>query len=67
MNRREPKPLIANRTSIGPSERYHVKYLKHGYIQLRAVADNRWVTAPHRGSQLLIASRATAGRAQTDG
>ena len=59
------KPLIANRTSIGPSEQYHVKYLRHGYIQLRAEANNRWVTAPHGGSQELTASSATAGRAQT--
>jgi hypothetical protein len=59
------KPLIANRTRIGPSEQYHVKYLRHGYIQLRAEANNRWVTAPHGGSKPLIASSATAGRAQT--
>jgi parallel beta-helix repeat protein len=59
------KPLIANRTRIGPSEQYHVKYLRHGYIQLRAEANNRWVTASHGGSKLLIASSATAGRAQT--
>jgi parallel beta-helix repeat protein len=58
------RPLIANRTSIGSWEQYHVKYLSHGYIQLRAV-NNRWVTAPHGGSQLLIASSLTAGRAQT--
>jgi hypothetical protein len=59
------RPLIANRTSTGPSEQYRVKYLRHGYIQLRAVADNRWVTAAHGGRGLLIASSARAGRAQT--
>ena len=42
-----------------------MKYLKHGYIRLRSDADNRWVTAPHGGRGLLIASSARAGRAQT--
>ena len=54
------RPLTANRTSIGLWEKYHVKYLRHGYIRLRAEADNRWVTA--RGNQPLIASSTTACR-----
>ena len=58
------KPLIANRAAIGPWEQYHVKYLKHDHIQLRADADNRWVTARQGGRRLLIASSSSVGRAR---
>jgi GH25 family lysozyme M1 (1,4-beta-N-acetylmuramidase) len=55
------KPLIANRTAIGPWEQFDQVDAGGGYIALRAHANGRYVTAEHAGSSSLIANRAAIG------
>jgi len=54
-------PLIANRTAIGPWERFGVIELAGGDIALRSHANERLVTAENAGAEPLIANRTEVG------
>jgi GH25 family lysozyme M1 (1,4-beta-N-acetylmuramidase) len=51
-------PLIANRTSIGPWEQFHLVDAGGGTVALRSNVNGRFVTAENGGSAALIANRA---------
>ncbi|GAA4817238.1 discoidin domain-containing protein [Streptomyces ziwulingensis] len=55
-------PLIANRTAVGPWERFDMVEVGDDSVVLRAQANGRYVTA---GADPLIADSGTPGRAQT--
>lgn len=48
-------PLIANRTSIGPWERFRVVNPGQGFVALQSLANNRFVTAEDNGRKPAIA------------
>ena len=54
-------PLIANRTAIGPWERFDVIDLGGGNIALRAGVNGKYVTAESAGTKPLIANRTSIG------
>jgi hypothetical protein len=54
-------PLIANRTAVGPWERFLVVDAAGGKIALRAEANNRYVCADNNGNSSLIANRTAIG------
>ncbi|MDQ3898271.1 MAG: hypothetical protein M3326_13675 [Actinomycetota bacterium] len=54
-------PLIANRTAIGPWERFYVVDAGSGYVALRSNVNGRFVTAENAGSSPLVANRALVG------
>jgi hypothetical protein len=55
------KPLIANRTAIGPWEKFRLVVNSDGTISLLAGANGRYVTAANAGSEPLIADRTAVG------
>lgn len=54
-------PLIANRTELGPWERFILKRQPDATVTLFARANNKYVTAENAGSAPLIASRYEVG------
>jgi hypothetical protein len=54
-------PLIANRTAIGPWERFGRYGVGHGPVALDALANGKWVTAELAGTTALIANHSTVG------
>ncbi|WP_265569169.1 right-handed parallel beta-helix repeat-containing protein [Streptomyces hygroscopicus] len=52
-------PLWANRTAVGPWEKFDVTYLSGDQVQLKAEANGLWVTADNWGNSPLIANRTT--------
>jgi hypothetical protein len=54
-------PLIANRTAVGPWERFLVVDAGNGNIALRAQANNQYVCADNGGNSALIANRTAVG------
>jgi hypothetical protein len=54
-------PLIANRTSVGTSEKFTVVDAGGGKIGLRAMANNKIVCADNNGANPLIANRDSVG------
>jgi hypothetical protein len=54
-------PLIANRTAVGPWERFLVVDAGNGNIALRAQANNQYVCAENGGNSALIANRTAVG------
>ena len=59
------QPLIANRTAIGPWERFDTIDAGGGYVALRAHADNNYVCAESGGATPLIANRTAVGSWET--
>jgi hypothetical protein len=55
------KPLIANRTAAGPSERFQLLTNHDGSNSLRALITGKYVTADHAGAGPLIANRTRIG------
>ena len=55
-------PLIANRTTIGPWEKFDLVRNADGSISFRAHANNDIVTADNYGSSPLIANRTAIGQ-----
>jgi len=60
-------PLIANRTAIGPWEKFDMVDEGNGNIALFAHADSRYVTAENAGASALIANRTAVGLWETFG
>lgn len=58
-------PLIANRTAVGPWERFDVISRGGDLIALRSRANNRYVCAESAGAAPLIASRTSIGTWET--
>ncbi len=54
-------PLIANRTAIGPWERFDLVHRGGTTVALRAHVNNRFVTAENAGAASLIANRTAVG------
>jgi len=54
-------PLIANRSTVGPWETFTLIHNSDRTVSLRAVANNRYVTAERRGADPLIANRTVIG------
>ncbi|GAA2044467.1 hypothetical protein GCM10009839_55160 [Catenulispora yoronensis] len=54
-------PLIANRTTIGPSEQFDLVANPDGSVSLRAHANAKVVTADNAGASPLIANRTAIG------
>jgi GH25 family lysozyme M1 (1,4-beta-N-acetylmuramidase) len=52
-------PLIANRTSVGAWEQFHLVAAGGGYVALRSNVNGRFVTAENAGASTLIANRTT--------
>jgi hypothetical protein len=59
------RPLIANRTAIGPWERFDVINRGGSSVALRAHANNRYVCAESAGAASLIANRTVIGPWET--
>jgi PKD repeat protein len=57
--------LIANKATVGATERFDVIDLGGGNIALRSRANNMYVTAENAGAQPLIANRAAVGAWET--
>ncbi|GLZ59617.1 ThuA domain-containing protein [Micromonospora sp. NBRC 107095] len=57
--------LIANKTSVGTSERFDLVNLANGNVALRAKSNSQYVAAENSGSSALIANRASAGSWET--
>jgi hypothetical protein len=55
------QPLVANRTAIGPWEKFNFVDVANTSVSLRAHANGRYVTAEAGGSQSLIANRTAVG------
>lgn len=55
-------PLTANRTVVGPWERFDLVRRGGTTVALRAHVNNRFVAAEHAGAGSLIANRAAVGR-----
>jgi hypothetical protein len=55
------KPLVANRTAIGPWEKFYATDPGRTSLALTAKANNRFVTAESAGKQPLIANRTAVG------
>jgi beta-glucosidase len=55
------QPLIANRTTVGPSEMFDLISNSDGSVSFRAHANNDIVTAENAGAQSLIANRTAIG------
>lgn len=58
-------PLIASRTTIGPSEQFDEIDRGNGNIALRAHSDGEYVTAENAGAASLIANRTAIGSWET--
>ncbi len=59
------RPLIANRTAIGPWEQFDLIPAGTAQVALRAHADNRFVCAEHAGALPLDANRTAIGPWET--
>ncbi|MET7950281.1 ThuA domain-containing protein [Micromonospora sp. NPDC005324] len=57
--------LIANKTSVGTSERFDLVNLANGNVAVRAKSNGQFVAAENAGAAALIANRATAGAWET--
>ncbi|MGC5285368.1 ThuA domain-containing protein [Micromonospora sp. DT231] len=57
--------LIANKTSVGTSERFDLVSLANGNVALRAKSNGQFVAAENSGNSPLIANRASAGAWET--
>ncbi|MFG2049795.1 ThuA domain-containing protein [Micromonospora sp. NPDC048935] len=57
--------LIANKTSVGTTERFDLVNLANGNVGLRAKGNGQFVAAENSGNSPLIANRATAGSWET--
>ncbi|MGC4750222.1 ThuA domain-containing protein [Micromonospora sp. DT201] len=57
--------LIANKTSVGTSERFDLVNLANGNVALRAKSNGQFVAAENAGASALIANRASAGAWET--
>ncbi|WP_435872990.1 ThuA domain-containing protein [Micromonospora arborensis] len=57
--------LIANKTSVGASERFDLVNLANGNVALRAKSNGQFVAAENAGASALIANRASAGAWET--
>ncbi|MEU7847051.1 ThuA domain-containing protein [Micromonospora parva] len=57
--------LIANKTSVGTTERFDLVNLANGNVALRAKGNGQYVAAENAGAAALIANRATAGAWET--
>ncbi|MFC9843781.1 xylosidase [Streptomyces sp. NPDC127595] len=57
--------LVANRTSVGPWEKFDVLDAGDGNIALRSQANNNFVTAENAGAKPLIANRTAIGSYET--
>ncbi|MGS0687133.1 M15 family metallopeptidase [Nakamurella sp. GG22] len=58
-------PLIANRTAVGPWERFEVINRGSGLVALRSYANNKYVCADSYGNKPLIANRGAIGPWET--
>jgi predicted esterase len=58
-------PLVANRTAVGPWERFDLTDLGQGAVALRARANGQYVCAGNAGADALVANRTTVGPWET--
>ncbi|MGO4300216.1 DUF7910 domain-containing protein [Leifsonia sp. RAF41] len=56
--------LVANRTAIGPWEKFTLIFNEDNTVSLKSWANGRYVTADNAGANTLIANRSTIGTAE---